>query len=342
MGMSHAQITITASDMPVSGDTLRYSFASPVGSATYTADSGAGVTWNYSTMVPIRQAVDTYKTALSVNIAYALISLTAYGYKVSDSFPVPSAVLPVSINQIYTFFQKKTSPSRYSAVAFAAKIAGIPTPFNYDIDDDWYFFPLNYLNNDSSNFSLTLGLSGTASIKQQGYRKSRVDGWGTITTPYLTTPVSCIRVRSEIHEVDTIDFGIIPIGIPRTTVEYKWLANGEHFPVMWVTTNVTGATETVTTIRYRDIARTITTGITKDPGNALVSVYPNPAQHGLVTLELPADWKQYSVTIYDQASRMAGRFENQNQLNLSNLPKGVYVAQIVSGGNVTYAKIELQ
>lgn len=337
----HAQITITASDMPVSGDTLRYSFVNPVGTTVNLGDSGASVTWDYSTMVPIRQAVDTYKTALSVNLAYALISLTAYGYKVSDSFPIPSSILPVSINQLYTFFQKKTSPSRYSAIAFAAKIASIPTPFNYTTDDDWYFFPLNYLNSDSSNFSLTMGISGTASIKQTGYRKTRVDGWGTITTPYLLTPTACLRVRSEIREIDSVDFGIIPIAIPRNTVEYKWLANGEHYPLMWVTTNLAGSSETITTIRFRDNARTFTTAVAEPTKPTTVAVHPNPAVNGLVTIDVPGDWGNYTISIYDQSSRLVKQVNNQSQLNLGELPRGLYIAQLIHETEVVYAKIEL-
>src|SRR4051812_42344327 len=84
--LSQAQITITASDMPVSGDTLRYSNANIIINTINLNDSGAAMTWNYSDLEPVNQVVDTYKTALSVNLAYALISLTAYGYKVADSF----------------------------------------------------------------------------------------------------------------------------------------------------------------------------------------------------------------------------------------------------------------
>ncbi|PQJ11010.1 hypothetical protein CJD36_013660 [Flavipsychrobacter stenotrophus] len=336
---SYAQITVTASDMPISGDTLRYSTASPIGSTINLGDSGTNMVWDYSALVPRTQAVDTYKTALSVSFTYALISLSAYGYKVSDTFP-GGTFLPVSINQLYTFFEKKTSPSRFSATAFAAKIAGIPTPFNYTTDDDWYYFPLNYLNNDSSNFALTIGLTGTATLKQKGYRKTRVDGWGTIVTPFFTTPVNCLRVRSEIHEIDSVTISGFPLGFPRNTVEYRWLANGEHYPILWVTTNLTGSTETITTIRYRDMARDLHVGVsTTNRASYNVEAYPNPAVNGVATLKLPVDWKQYHVAVYDMQSKLVLEVDNQNVLNLQALAKGTYVAQVVSGNDVTYVQI---
>src|SRR5205085_11533849 len=83
---AEAQITITHSNMPVNGDSLRHSYASPVGSGVDLSITGTNMNWNYSTLVPIAQGVDQYKFAAAVNATYALtISPTAYGYKVADS-----------------------------------------------------------------------------------------------------------------------------------------------------------------------------------------------------------------------------------------------------------------
>lgn len=345
-GISYAQITITASDMPVSGDTLRYSSANPLLSTINLGDSGTSIAWDYSSLLPISQAVDTYKTALSVNLAYALISLSAYGYKVADSFPGLGAFIPVSVNQVYTFFQQKSSPSRYSAIAFAAKISGIPTPFNYTIDDDWYFFPLTYLSSDSSRFSLTVGLSGTASIKQSGYRKTRVDGWGTITTPYYTTPVNCIRVRSFIREIDSIDIGGFPIAVPRTTVEYKWLVNGQHYPALWVTTSKTdtveySGNEVITNICYRDAARDIITGVVSTTSvPAHVNAYPNPSATGVFHLDIPAASPAFTIDVFDFHSRCVATSANKPEIDLGHLPRGLYLARVTMGQQYAYLKLE--
>jgi hypothetical protein len=71
-----AQITITAADMPVVNDTLRSSAANPLTAIDITT-TGTNTTWNYSTMVPVSQTVDAYKTAAQVNIAYAAPYLPA-------------------------------------------------------------------------------------------------------------------------------------------------------------------------------------------------------------------------------------------------------------------------
>ncbi len=338
------QITITASDMPVSGDTLRYSFANPIGSTIDLADTGGSKVWNF-TFTPQRQAVDTYKSALQVNPLYVVtIGLTAYGYKVADSFPGA----PLPIRQLYTFFEKKTSPSRFQAQAFGASIAGVPTPANYSTPDVWYYFPLTYNDNDSSNYALNFSLSGLGGIKQAGYRKSRVDAWGTITTPYFTTPVNCIRVRQEIHEIDSFTFGTTTFGFPRNSVEYKWLVNGQHYPALWVTTNMFGPTETIATIRYRDSYRdltppdtTIVSGVTS-VSNIITDLkaIPNPTANGKVSLDLPATWQAYIVEVFDVQSRVVATAINDRNLDLTALPQGQYVARVIAGEKVAYIRIE--
>jgi hypothetical protein len=101
-----AQITITASDMPVSGDTLRMSTASPLDTNIHLADSGASHAWNYTSLVPLSQTVDTYKTALSVSLTYFLISINAYGYKVAIPSPVARSY-PYPLPSFILFLKRK-------------------------------------------------------------------------------------------------------------------------------------------------------------------------------------------------------------------------------------------
>ncbi len=342
--ISQAQITITASDMPVNKDTLRYSIVASLGTAINLADTGTGISWNYSDLVPIAQNVDTYRKATDVSFLYFLISSSAYGYKVADSLPGLSMVLPVPITNIYTFFEKKTSPNCFAAVAFAAEISGIPTPANYSQDDIWYRFPLNYGNVDSANFALNFSLASVGSIKMAGTRKNRVDGWGTIQTPYFTTPTNCIRVRSEVNEVDSVAAGTVSFGIPRTYVDYKWLVNGTHYPALWVNTNIIAGIETISSIRYFDSYRDLSTaGIAPGTQNQYhkIVAYPIPAINKQVQLNIPPTWNNYTVEIFDVQSKLVLHTSNNNKLNLSELPSGTYIARIINGSEIGYASIEL-
>lgn len=328
---ANAQIQITATDMPVVGDTLRSSAANPTSAGITLSNTGTNYTWDFSTLVPVSQTVANYQLAATVNIAFAaVISPTAYGYKVADSFPTPPGLpisLPVSIKNMYTFYNKKTSPSRFVAEGFGASISGIPTPAAYQDEDEIYMLPLDYgVTNDSTTFDLKFSLASLGSVRQKGYRKTTVDGWGTIKTPFFTTAVNCIRVRSEIREIDSFTISPLPtIALPRNTVEYKWLATGEHYPVLWVTANITGSTETITGVRYRDQYRPGLLNVEKTPALQVLKAYPNPAS-GIVNIDVPATWQNYTVAIYDMQGRVVANYNNTSKLNVSNLAKGNYMA----------------
>lgn len=326
-----AQIQITASDMPVVGDTLRSSASAAATSGITLSNTGTSYAWDFSSLVPISQTVANYQLAATVNIAFAaVISPTAYGYKVADSFAAPAGLpipLPVSIKNIYTFYNKKTSPARFVAEGFGATISSIPTPAAYQDEDEVYLFPLDYgVTNDSTTFDLKFSLASLGSVRQKGYRKTTVDGWGTIKTPFFTTAVNCIRVRSEIHEIDSFTVSPLPaMAVPRNTVEYKWLATGEHYPILWVTATLTGSTETISSVRYRDQYRPGLLNVEQAPALQTLKAYPNPANN-TVNIDVPATWQNYTVAIYDLQGRVVANYNNTSKLDVSNLAKGNYLA----------------
>lgn len=339
----YAQTQITAADMPVAGDTLRYSTTVDTNGILDLAVTGTGVAWDFSTYKALIQGRDDYKTAAQVNITYAItISPSAYGYKVADSFPTGGVPLPVSITDMYTFFNKKTGPARFIAEAFAGNLSGIPTPVNYSDEDEWYFFPLTYGKHDSSTFNLSFSLPTLGAIKQKGYRVTDVDAEGTIVTPFYTSPQNCIRVRSVINEIDSISFGVVSFGIPRNTVEYKWLVNGGHYPALWVTTTLLAGNETVTSIRYRDSARNLTPVNVSNTATKFYKLiaYPNPSANGIVYLSIPTDWKQYTVELFDIQGKLAATYHNTPVIDMQSLSAGQYAARVVSGGNIGYVYIQ--
>ena len=338
-----SQITITGADMPAAGDTFIYSNVSPTGSSISPADSGANVAWNYA-LTPTSQGMDLYLTTTQVSpfLSFTL-SPDLYGYKTADSIPgISLLVSGVTIQNLYTYFEHIDIPSSYVAAAFSAAFSGIPVGTNYTEPDVWYIFPLTYGNSTSNYYELNISLLSAGALKEAGYRNTTVDGWGTITTPYYTTPVNCIRVRSEIDEIDSITFSGVTFGIPRTSVEYKWLVNGDHHPALWVTSSVLAGTETITSIKYRDRlpVDTSTLAVTnqvKETEN--VTAYPNPAPNGIITLNLPKAWKTYHVDVFDLQSRSVVSQDNEPVINLQPYPAGNYVARIMCGGKISFVPL---
>ena len=340
-----AQITLTAADVPTVGDTLRHSRALPIGSGINTSVTGPNQIWNFSTLTPVTQVLDTYKTAANVNFIYGLtISPNAYGYKIADSVPGfnPSSSA-VEIRDIYGFFSKKPSnnPNRYVADGGGLMVAGFPTAANYSDEDEWYFFPLQYGDVDSSTYSLTFTIPGLGTYKQEGYRKTTVDGWGTIVTPYTgATPVPVLRLRSVVVGTDSASGAGINTTFPRRTVEYKWMALGEHYPLLWVTANNATATEIITDVRYRDVKRNIvTTGVNSAPIVTSFAIFPNPATDVLQLIP-PVGWLAYTVEIYNGVGALVTSTQNVRELSVTGFAAGQYCIVLRSGNETAVARFQ--
>jgi len=321
-------IIVTAADMPVLGDQLIHSICPPSAGLNFT-NTGTNIAWDYSNLVPQWQRIDTYKTAVQAGYSSSSIPASAYGYKVEDSLTPPGA--PVTLNDVYTFFSIKTSPPRFVAEGFAARVNGVlPVTAPYSDEDEWYFFPLTFGKYDSTSFKLTASVAGIGSLKQQGTRKTTVDGWGTMKTPYFTTPVPVLRVRSEVDEVDTISYLTMNFPIQRHYVDYKWLANGEHYPVLWISTSIVGSTETPTSVSYRDLRNV---GIrTASRSMEALEVYPNPASGAEVRVKVPATWSHYVLHVYDATGKLITELTNTNSVNTASLPSGKYIIIAESDG----------
>lgn len=332
-----AQINIVAGDVPASGDTLRWSADASAALTIGTGATGPSQVWDYSSLQASAQGLDEYRTALEVNILYAAISFDAYGYKVGDSLPGVGSFLPITVSDVYSFFEKKTNPSRYLQSAFAAKISGFPTPANYSDDDELYFFPLAYGDADTSTYAITIGLPGVGSVKLVGTRATEADGWGTIITPFFTAPVNALRVRSEVSEVDSVTFGGNTFGIPRRAVEYRWLTKESHYPALIISANIIAGNELPSGVRYRDEYRNLAVRQVAGTKATSLTIAPNPAHGEVVQLSVPAHWSGgYRVEVYDATGKLAIEQSGNAEIRTDSLPAGRYLVRAWAGSEVGF------
>lgn len=241
-----SQITITQADMPGSGDTLRFSNALNAPAEVYNLD-GPNQTWDFSALSPSTQDVASYKSSLQTSYAFFFLGLNKYGRKIADTLGVAA----FQFTDVYNFFKK--SSTAFEVEGIGLKYQGLPLPAYYTEKDKLYQFPLAYGDRDSSRLAFSIALSTLASYSQVGYRINQVTGWGSITTPFGT--FNCLKLKSRIVTADSLNISGFPVKFNRVQVEYKWLANGIHIPVMEITGNELGGTFVPSTIRYRDIPR---------------------------------------------------------------------------------------
>jgi hypothetical protein len=366
-----SQISITASDMPVSGDTIRYSNArlSSVGDYTTT---GANHTWHFDTLVSVSQAIRSFKTITQT--PYSIYSFTwgptALGEKVIDTVPLPNIPIPgipsIKITNLYNFYSKKPSftPTRFvtegTGVTITFSGTSVPLANTYSDEDELYNFPLSYLDRDSTTFRFSTYSSLTASLIpityiKQGHRITEVDGWGTVATPHGT--VSCIRVVTTQYSIDTLKGTVtLPIigtqpfafGFPNYVRSYQWLTNGEHIPYFEVSGTLNGTNFNPNQARYRDNYINFV-GIKEQSLNLALSVFPNPSTHQL-TIITSKDNGSIKAELVDLQGKVVlssnlndnSNMVNQHVIDVSGFAKGMYILNLSNLEGKQSLKISIQ
>lgn len=338
-----SQISISVSDMPVSGDTIRYSNArlSSVGDYTTT---GANYSWNFDTLRPTSQGRRDF--VAGPNTPYSVVfGFTAYGEKTLDTVPIPNipitGIPSISITDVYSFYSK--SSTKFITEGLGLKMNGIPLPNFYTNEDELYFFPLNYTDRDSSTFRFST-VSNTLIPFQyikQGHRITEVDGWGTIATPHGT--VSCLRVVTTQYSIDTLKgtinlpiIGIQPFafGFPNYVRSYQWLTTGEHIPYFEVSGTLTGTTFNPNQARYRDNYINLV-GVKEETKNLAISVFPNPTTNQ-ITVITNKDNGTIKAEIMDLQGKIVlskelmqnTEIKNKHILDINLLAKGLYILNL--------------
>ncbi len=337
LAAAQSPISITSTDMPAVTDTFRYSVASPLGFDV--SQTGANQTWNFATLMPIRQALAEYKRGLQTPYS-VLFGFNAYGLKIADTLGFQGT----NVTNVYEFYNN--TAAKFETVGVGLTFI-FPIPSLNTDRDEIYQFPLNYLDRDSSTFAVSFSLLGNT-LKRKGYRINKVDGWGTITTPFGAFP--CVRVESYIDEIDSVSVSGNTFGINIRRKEYKWLAKNVKIPILQVDGAIANDAFTVNSVRYRDSYRS-TIGIRETnqglPNHFSVSAFPNPIANETLLLVLNT---QKSGVFGIEIKDISGKIVYQNtpqtymigeqfiSIDFKNQSKGIYFATIKSQGETFVQK----
>jgi hypothetical protein len=129
---------------------------------------------------------------------------------------------------------------------------------------------------------------------------------------------------------------------------YSW-SNGANTPSILVspTANVTytvnGSTNGCSSTAIINIIVSNCTGVSKNhEANHTINLYPNPVQNVVSIISNSGDNVSYSL--FDATGRLVleGSFTKARNVNMSELPDGIYIIRFDSTGRTTYQKIVLQ
>lgn len=330
-GNAIAQITITSSDMPTSGSSSNITTATPTSINLMLDETGADHTWDYTNLVTLNDDVVTFNKASDINGIYIFFGLTAFGKKIIDEMSFG----PITIKDVYDFYQ--TSSSRFKAVGRGISFNGTPIPSFFTNDDNIYEFPVEFGNDELDDFSVAFNLPGLITLTQSGTRTTEVDGWGKVTTPYKT--YDCLRVYSEIDQINKVesDFIPIPIQVPTKMVEYKWLAKGEVIPVLEIRGTIVAGNFVPNYVAYRsEDPKLNLNDINKE---TTVEVYPNPAINSLNIRLVNSSIELVTIVDVNGKTVYSGM---DTKIDISTLNQGIYFVKVKTEGETYIRKVVKQ
>ncbi|MBL7902437.1 MAG: T9SS type A sorting domain-containing protein [Bacteroidia bacterium] len=341
---AQSPITLSNSNMPGNNDTLRYTNASPNSLGNYT-QTGVNYTWDFSTLVSLNEGVRNFKNALQTPYAFYFLALNAYGEKIADTLGAG----PISITNYYNFYKKQTSPvNAFIADGVGMTFSSVPVPSYYSDKDELYKFPMTYPQYDSTTFKFSTVSNSLLPItySKGGYRTTRVDGWGTVITPYDT--VSCLRLITTQYAMDTIKTSIgpitVPFGFPNFQRSYQWMSLNSKIPFLEVTGSLVNDVFTITQVRYRGYHRIMANPVSIGPEleETNIGLYPNPVKDKLQVTGLFQEPKNFEVYSLDGKKVLSGFFKSmatEQSIDLSGLEKGVYFLNIPGAATTTSLRI---
>lgn len=320
MGTAQAQIIITRSDMPQSGDTARVMNAAIAANiATRLAATGADFEWDFADLQPQTDELHNYRAGLQTPYFYFL---TAYGREVQESVNL----LVINLEQLYDFYNLNNN--RFAVTGKGFTVTGLPLPAFFSDADEMFFLPLTFQRNDSSTFAYGLDIPTVGEYSSRGGRKTEVDGWGSITTP--TGTYDCLRVKSTLRISDSITFNGFNIGLPqRTEVQYYWLAKGEKAPILKATGNSFFGQFTPNVIQYRYNAPVLVPPLKVQVEAGKVLLYPNPTSESFYLAVNGID-RIEAVQMFDEYGRLVKAFESHPQagIDIRDLQSGLYTVRV--------------
>ncbi len=332
---AQSPITLSNSNMPGNGDTLRYSNAQLNSIGNYT-QTGTNFTWNFSGLVRTSQGRRDYKLSALTPYAFFFLGFNEFGEKVADTLGAG----PLTITNFYNYYKKQTSPAIYLTDGSGMTFSSVPVPSYYSDKDELYHFPMTYPKYDSTTFKFSTPTTSLLPIRysKTGYRVTKCDGWGTITTPFGTA--NCIRIVTTQYSKDSIknSFIPIPVGFNNYTRSYQWFTTSSKIPYLEVSGNLVGNNFTVTQIRYRDIYMT-TVGVEKIKDISGMLAYPNPVKDKLYFGKNLSE--STILDIFNVEGKLLKTISNEigSQIDLSEFEQGLYILKINDNNVETFLKL---
>lgn len=278
-----AQDTLQSQDLPNNGDIFVLSTGSIFNTIEPSA-TGEDFVWNYSNLESSSQQIDSMIPTSATNpaLSFFFIDNVLNTNRANHASRGHNFNLGISeFTDVFNYYYN--SASRYEQPGLGAIIDSILIPIFYTPHDIIYKLPIRYNNEDSVSYEFEIDLSSsTIGIYYHVNRKrhNKVDGWGTLITPFGTFDV--LRIKTTLTEEDSLYISALNQGIKLpavTSYEFKWMGTGFGLPLLQI--NTTAIDTQVTQIIYQDSIRLTNVSDFKQVISEPL-IFPNPANEKIV------------------------------------------------------------
>lgn len=222
-----------------------------------------------------------------------------------------------------------------TALQFYGGLSGT-TVMSYSNPEDFLHFPFAYTNTFSDPWAVQF-LSGGYTFYRTGTTTVTADSYGTLITPNGTYS-NIMRVHYVQVYQDSAYIGT-PYIITYNNDEYIWYKEGTHVQIATVYTLTSSAGGPYTGGSYA----TGSVGI--DNSTDLIrssNLFPNPASDKVTIDFTLTENQKVEVRLFNsvgqqvEINKIAEGIQGDNtlQLDIANLPEGIYFAQIILNGNI--------
>lgn len=264
-----AQVSYVHTDYAEKGESYIVSAATAPALALDYVKTGTNFSWDYSALVPLTQETLVFQNPNNAGYKNAWCFLNNYflncntqfnnnftlATKLPNGFEIPG----YGLTNVIDHLKLSTTSLQDKMIGATITLDGSTLPFvaSYQTADVLYQFPINYTDNYTNPFALSIDLS-TLGVPVQyasaGQRTNVVEGWGFLKTPFGTF-ANVLKMKSTVVNTIRITNDGATTENTITTVSYKWFDKAYGIPVLQVDGPVQDSQWVPNQVTYYDIQR---------------------------------------------------------------------------------------
>jgi hypothetical protein len=300
----------------------------------YSAVTGTGVTWDYSTTPGISGQTKVVSVQTAASSTY--------------SADYPSSTWAVDIAGFMTSYYTSSASSRISQgfVFDGGALAGtVKVVFSGGANDEIIMnYPFAITNTQTDAFAGDANTTSFGALATTGSVTTTVDGQGTLKLNAATTIANVTRFKMADQATAVIPIpGLGNVLMERTQYEYYDMSTPYLPLLVHSTLTITIGTGGSPTTQHIVLTSAIPDDYlaVSENDKATFGLYPNPANESVVISGLSGN---ETISIVDMAGRTVMTTQNTGSsqtLNVSDFKAGVYNVVVIANGNKTIKKLTI-